>query len=68
VSELKPCPFCGGEASTEFIDYEGDTWVGKHEVICCNDTCVVQPNTDGFEPEEDAIKAWNTRALEVKGE
>ena len=68
MNELKPCPFCGGEPSTGFIDYEGDTWVGKHEVSCFNNKCVVQPNTDSYETEEDAIKAWNTRALEVKDE
>ena len=48
--ELKPCPFCGGEAT---IFPEGD----YHEVTC-NDCGVF---VDGH-TYEDAVSAWNTRA------
>ena len=61
MSELKPCPFCGGEA-VEF------TW--KHDlsnsymaVVRC-DVCKVRAER-GFGAEEavkaEAIEAWNTR-------
>ena len=56
--QLKPCPFCGGEAYLE--DNEID-----YLVVCsrCN-TAVIPP---GEEPgatatREEAIKAWNRRA------
>ena len=48
--ELKPCPFCGGEA--ELYYYFGSVWV--HCTGC-------DKNFTIFDTEKDAIKAWNTR-------
>lgn len=58
---LKPCPFCGGEAET-ILD-------GRWWVHCVNCTCEI--GFEGmdenwyyghFETEAKAIDAWNTRA------
>lgn len=50
MNELKPCPFCGGEAG---ILPEGD----YHEVTCQQCGVFVQGHTY-----ESAIAAWNKRA------
>lgn len=54
--ELKPCPFCGGEAETICIDSGsvcGDEWR-----VQCHD-CGSKSGTYGYI--EHAIEAWNTR-------
>ena len=54
MAELKPCPFCGGEA--EIISGFG----GKYTAQCKKGGCMAGilwcPNKDS------AIKAWNRRA------
>lgn len=63
MSELKPCPFCGGEA--ELHPSLAGFFVG-----CFNDGCAVNPSSGEFvadgvwdeEQKEAAIDAWNTRA------
>lgn len=64
--ELKPCPFCGGEAVINTIEphthefatfmpsYPGGTFI---ECTCC--TCALSGDT-----EEKAIEAWNRRATD----
>ena len=68
--ELKPCPFCGGEA--RIIEAE----IGMFEdgyAVYCGGTCGVKMGVDGrlgeaykwtpyFSTEAEAIEAWNTRA------
>ena len=58
--ELKPCPFCGGEA--EIFEYKNKRFVPsiQYRGGCfeCGQTVCLE-NT-----REDAIKAWNTRANE----
>lgn len=53
MSELKPCPFCGGEAHT----YKNNLW----HVACENahNSCVTM---SAFITEAEAIEAWNSRA------
>jgi hypothetical protein len=51
--ELKPCPFCGGEAAC----IEETAWV----IGCFNGQCAAEPSV--WEPSKEmAITAWNTRA------
>lgn len=61
MSELKPCPFCGGEAKTRLDD--------RWWVHCGNCTCEIGfegMDENGccghFDTEAEAISAWNTRA------
>ena len=63
--KLKPCPFCGGEASlsvdTEAVrDTENKLWAYQ---ITCNKCCAT---TGLCWSEELAIKAWKRRAHEQK--
>ena len=54
--KLKPCPFCGSKP--EMLAIKRDEWV----VTCTCDTCAVNPETDSFRSEEEAVSAWNHRA------
>jgi len=54
--ELKPCPFCGGDASL-IGDHRGE------DVSCENNDCLINPGTAEFYNTcEEAINASNTRA------
>lgn len=53
MSELKPCPFCGGEAR---LSHAG----AKHIIFCPN--CVRLPADGGYINQEQAVAAWNNRA------
>jgi Lar family restriction alleviation protein len=53
--ELKPCPFCGCEASREFFSTGGNGW----SIFC--DGCHASSATCDLKA--DAERAWNTRAL-----
>jgi len=54
--EIKPCPFCGGEAEFYPNDIEGE----ENWVECCNAKCQA---TNGYvrRTPEEALSAWNTR-------
>ena len=53
TEELKPCPFCGGEAKCiEFY--------GLYHVICCN--CYIAGKD--CSTRESAVSAWNNRPIE----
>jgi len=59
--KLKPCPFCGGEATLK--DFTGDEYCPGYAVQCNNgDTrnCGIC-GTPIYAEKEQAIKAWNTR-------
>ena len=52
MTELLPCPFCGGEAQTL---RNGSWWcVACRTPFCCD--------VGKFDTEAEAIAAWNTRA------
>lgn len=58
MTKLKPCPFCGGKAETDYgNDYNcgllGHTWT-----VSCS-KCGVSKVCN--KTEEDAIKEWNRR-------
>lgn len=56
MSEIKllPCPFCGGEAKTYFLN---GLWIAE----CNSNKCIGAKISCGYRKEEDATKAWNTR-------
>ena len=58
MEELKPCPFCGGEASVD-VDDNGYYVVGCDKDACC--PCNIFYNNRGYYSEKEAIKRWNTR-------
>ena len=53
--ELKPCPFCGGEAVTEFDSDWG-------MVVRCSRDCGAMTVERRYPLTTDPVKAWNTRA------
>lgn len=60
MAELKPCPFCGGEARF------GESPVyGTIRVTCTNSKCSPMPRTLYYTSEKEAAKAWNTRHAET---
>lgn len=62
MTNLKPCPFCGGKAKTEFLDVDKSN-EKIHSAFCVDDDCVGSNCMwADFPTKEDAIKAWNTRA------
>ena len=61
MTELLPCPFCGGEAETHATyDIETDAVDGWF-AWCNNDGCECNPETREYITEAEAIAAWNTR-------
>ena len=53
MKELKPCPFCGGEAEIEM----DENWYWNYYVFC--QECKI--TTDYYETADEAIEAWNRR-------
>lgn len=56
MSELLPCPFCGGEAQV----FESGAWFVDHfmKYVRCT-SCGLQ--TCDYKTEAEAVEAWNTR-------
>ena len=63
MAELKPCPFCGGEAEIvphRFFSEKLKAWKTESYGVECKNC-----HTSGYQfwgCEEHAIKAWNRRA------
>ena len=60
-TEIKPCPFCGGEAElTHGTLFDGEArWF---DVICKNTRCRGFSLVCNNHTEDEAIEAWNKRA------
>lgn len=65
MTDLKPCPFCGGPASADadeimrYVDEEGkNSTIVLFSVGCINCGC----KTYRYSKMESAIEAWNRRA------
>lgn len=56
MKELKPCPFCGGEAEMQHA--MGEWWA-----LCP----ICKANVDGKNTEQRAVEAWNSRAATTIG-
>tara|TARA_X000001316_G_scaffold12129_2_gene5696 strand:- start:704 stop:1150 length:447 start_codon:yes stop_codon:yes gene_type:complete len=56
--ELKPCPFCGGDASASPDSEHSTAFVLTHY----SKGCPIDDLWDWYPDEEQAITAWNTRA------
>ena len=50
-TELKPCPFCGGEAVLEAFN----TRKGYEATIQCNGRCILYMSTITYDTEEEAV-------------
>lgn len=69
MEELKPCPFCGREATInhEYSNKTGD-W---YAVGCLNKSCpmeIVRVTTGLRSTKAEAIEAWNRRENDADGE
>ena len=67
--ELKPCPFCGGEATPVYCEngnrYTSNIlYLSKRGTIKCQKCEVVLPRT--YSSVSKAIEAWNRRANDGK--
>ena len=59
MADLKPCPFCGGEAEVVLIP---NRFIDNEYIVCCSSiSCAIRPKTNRFRCEKKAIEAWNTR-------
>ena len=58
--ELKPCPFCGGEAVLQAIDFEPDYDDLPIWWVRCS-SCLAETAEFTGATEAEAIAAWNTR-------
>ena len=60
--ELKPCPFCGGEAVFhEFIGFKKEV----HYTVCCeNEECDMSVTTPCSESRIAVAAIWNRRATD----
>lgn len=59
MTELKPCPFCGGKAEEYRISSINGTMIG---IECKNPKCLISPMTPAWKRRAEATKAWNMRA------
>jgi Lar family restriction alleviation protein len=57
--ELKPCPFCGGEAEIHAFTFDGPYYVN------CLGCAMQTPNTH---TRAELISAWNTRSTPIMNE
>jgi hypothetical protein len=63
MMKLKPCPFCGGKATTEFHELNGREYLS---VGCANYRCRGCHGTTAAPEEQwaDEVLSWNTRVAD----
>ncbi len=61
MTKLRPCPFCGGDATLIEDIYNDQLY---NYVICSNDDC--NANTGRCDTEDEAITKWNKRVSEAE--
>lgn len=67
MSNLKPCPFCGGYAFTGTYEYpSGVTFWHVYHYTDTN--CYLSGILPDYDTEEDAVEAWNRRVSDEKPE
>ena len=54
MEEIKPCPFCGGEAGITWDKWKDD------EMYCCVE-CDCGVSTGVYETVDEAVEHWNRR-------
>lgn len=57
MSELKPCPFCGGKGTVTLYPTVGGNWRLAY-VVCCNECWA---KTGYYDTRREAVEAWNWR-------
>ena len=60
MTEIKPCPFCGGEVYASREDCYGE--VSDYFMVHCDECSLQFGFSSQFESEAEAIEAWNRRA------
>ena len=64
MSDLKPCPFCGGTKIKMYSPYSPDLHGFVH--LCeINGEAMIKVESRFFKTEEEAVEAWNRGALNV---
>jgi hypothetical protein len=61
IEDLKPCPFCGGEAECHYYKF-GGSMRGTCQIRCIKKGCQGRSSYPIPKNINNAIKAWNTRA------
>jgi len=62
--ELKPCPFCGGEAEILRQNIGSDFYEYRYWACCSDQYCPAGEGTILKESPEEAAEIWNRRAGE----
>ena len=61
MEELKPCPFCGGEAHFIKVKHVVGVWY----TVCCDDAeCIGHEQSRFYTLRRLAAEAWNRRAID----
>ena len=66
MTELKPCPFCGGSEAVKVIARHGkDGWRDRYSVLCDYQDGGCGSESGWYHYLGEAIDAWNRRASNV---